>query len=244
MKRAISILLFGLLTALPTLAADTVKKSRSNICHPPQSPHYEKVTRFTSFENVRACIESGGRLPKGIVSKLNITPKDVEIQVSPAPYDRKQYPHWIDEDGDCQNTRHELLLAQSIKPVKFKRNKGCTVTWGYWFDPYTNQYFDKASDLDIDHVVPLYYAHQHGASLWNKAKRRAFANDTDNLLIVDDGENQTKSASPPHEYMPPSKAFHCEYIKRWNHVMKKYELRRTQKEQSFVKAKLAECGGL
>ena len=41
-----------------------VKKSRSDICHAPDSPTYRTVTRFTSYPTVEACLASGGRLPK------------------------------------------------------------------------------------------------------------------------------------------------------------------------------------
>ena len=38
-------------------------------------------------------------------------------------YDRRDYPHWIDLDQDCQNTRHEVLVEESTVPVQFKTKK-------------------------------------------------------------------------------------------------------------------------
>lgn len=146
-------------------------------------------------------------------------------------YDRKDWPHWIDEDGDCQNTRQELLIATSKVSVQFKKAKGCTVKSGKWFGVYTGQTFTNASDLDIDHIVPLAHAHKYGADQWTKAQRREFANDLDNLLVVDDATNQSKSDQAPHEWLPPQKSYWCEYGKRWERVKNKYGLRFSSEER-------------
>ena len=64
------------------------------------------------------------------------TPLQQKSIVNPSqttPYNRKDWPHWIDADGDCQNTRQELLIATSKKPVQFKDSKHCTVIYGEWY---------------------------------------------------------------------------------------------------------------
>ena len=78
---------------------------------------------------------------------------------------------------------------------------------------YTGMTFTKASDVDIDHIVPLAHAHRHGADKWTKEQR----NDFDNLLVVDDSANQSKSDQAPHEWLPPLKSYWCEYGKRWEY---------------------------
>ena len=82
----------------------------------------------------------------------------------------------------------------------------------------------KASDVDIDHIVSLAHAHRHGADNWTKAQRRIFANDFENLLVVDDATNRAKSDKAPHEWLPPQKNYWCEYGQRWERVKNKYGL--------------------
>ena len=106
-----------------------------------------------------------------------VTPQQESI-TAPAPvssYNRKDRPHWIDADGDCQNTRQEMLIASSRMPVKFKDSRNCTVVSGEWFGVYTGKTFTKASDVDVDHIVPLAHAHRHGADKWTCDQCRMFA---------------------------------------------------------------------
>ncbi|MDR4515911.1 MAG: HNH endonuclease family protein [Nitrosomonas sp.] len=157
------------------------------------------------------------------------------------PYQRKDWPHWIDADKDCQNTRQELLIASSRIPVTFKNAKRCTVKTGLWIGPYTGRKFTTASDVDIDHIVPLAHAHRHGAAKWTRALRRTFANDFDNLLVVDDATNQAKSDKAPHEWLPPNKDFWCEYGRRWQHVKDKYGLIYSKAERRALKLMAETC---
>ena len=46
------------------LTDGTIKKSRTGICHVPDSPAYRSVRYFTSFSTLEACLASGGRLPR------------------------------------------------------------------------------------------------------------------------------------------------------------------------------------
>lgn len=162
-------------------------------------------------------------------------------QLQTTKYSRKDWPHWVDDDHDCQNTRAEILIRDSKEQVKFKRNKGCNVTWGKWLDPYTLQTFTKASDIDIDHIIPLSHAHRNGAAAWSKSKKRLFANDPENLLAVEDNANQQKSDKAPNEWLPSNKGYHCIYLNKWQQLKSKYGLTSSSREKLFVSSKLKLC---
>ncbi len=38
-------------------------------------------------------------------------------------YDRDDWNHWTDHDGDCLDTRHELLMCESLTSVTFKQDE-------------------------------------------------------------------------------------------------------------------------
>jgi len=157
-------------------------------------------------------------------------------------YRREDWPHWIDEDNDCQNTRAEVLIRYSKSQVKFKRNAECNVSWGEWIDPYSGKKWTKASDLDIDHIVPLKWAHEHGGANWNRDKKRQFANDMDNLLPVEDNLNQGKGALGPDKWMPPLSDYKCDYLRYWENIIMKYGLEFTSEEKERLGWISLECG--
>lgn len=66
-----------------------------------------------------------------------------------------------------------------IREVVLKRDgsnvvtdSACTATSGTWFSPYDGATWTAASDVDIDHMVPLKNAWIAGANAWTTAKRR------------------------------------------------------------------------
>lgn len=156
-------------------------------------------------------------------------------------YNRRDWPHWTDEDRDCQNTRAEVLIQYSKMPVKFKRNKSCNVSHGRWYDFYTGKVFTKASDVDIDHIVPLAHAHRHGAANWSRSKKRSFANDPENLIPVDDNTNQAKGDKGPDQWRPEQKSYWCEYAETWEYVKGKYSLTIGHKERQSLQIMRNTC---
>lgn len=160
-------------------------------------------------------------------------------------YDRELYfGSWTDEDGDCQNTRAEVLIQESLSVLGFRSSSNCVVDNGEWLDPYTNNLYYFASELDVDHVVPLYNAWQSGAYLWNDFKREEFANDMifdDHLIAVDKYQNRQKGAKDPSEWMPANSNFHCEYVAIWIEIKYLWELTVTTSEYKFLDTVISSC---
>lgn len=139
-------------------------------------------------------------------------------------YDRDDWPHWLDFDGDCQNTRHELLIETSETEVTFRSKHKCYVHRGLWYGVYSDADYLKSSQIEIDHVVPLREAHYSGGYAWSQRQRVAFANDTANLLPVAKRANRDKGAKAPDRWRPANEEFWCEYAEIWSGVKKKYGL--------------------
>ena len=157
-------------------------------------------------------------------------------------YDRDLFGGWSDTDGDCQNMRHELLQELSTAVVRFSEN-ACRVTRGRWFDPYTDKVFFESRRLDIDHLVPLKYSWDRGAHSWTAKKRVKFANDPVNLFAVEKSVNRQKSAYGPAEWLPPNIKFRCQYILRFQRIIKKYTLDQNTAELRLIKqAQQQYCG--
>ena len=144
-------------------------------------------------------------------------------------YYRNLFGGWSDTDRDCQNMRHELLQKLSTAVVQFSENT-CKVTRGRWLDPYTDKIFYESRLLDIDHLVPLKYSWDRGAHAWTSKTRRQFSNDPINLFAVEKSVNRQKSAYGPTQWLPPNIKFRCQYILRFQRVVKLYGLSQSTDE--------------
>lgn len=165
-------------------------------------------------------------------------------------YDRDEFGYaWMDTaDGvplahnGC-DTRNDLLKLHG-SDVRFRAGSDCVVVSMNLYDPYTGKDIAwkkaEATEVQIDHVVPLSYAWQMGAARWDKEKRRQLANDVLNLLPVSGSANSSKSDSGPASWLPPSKAIRCSYAVRFAQVAQKYELAVTAADRSTM---LEQCGG-
>jgi hypothetical protein len=167
-----------------------------------------------------------------------------EISSSIPEYDRDDWNHWIDENGDCQNTRHEVLIEESFETVTYTSDTYCSVSTGKWYGNYTGKYYYNASELDIDHFIPLKNAHQSGGYNWSSAKKEGFSNyrlDPDNLIAVNLSANRSKGAKGPDEWKPSNTDYWCEYAYDWIRIKNYWNLTATQAEWDALVSMINTC---
>ncbi|MET7272263.1 MULTISPECIES: HNH endonuclease family protein [Streptomyces] len=154
-------------------------------------------------------------------------------------YSRDLFPHWITQSGTC-NTRETVLKRDGSGVVT---DSACAATSGSWYSPYDGATWTAASDLDIDHLVPLAEAWDSGASGWTTSRRQAFANDLTRpqLLAVTDNVNQAKGDQDPATWMPSRTDYRCTYVRAWVQVKYYYGLSVDSAEKSALQNQLASC---
>ncbi|MCB9496663.1 MAG: HNH endonuclease [Fibrobacteria bacterium] len=151
---------------------------------------------------------------------------------------------WIHPLGDsCLDTRGMVLLEESSSPVRMTPD-GCRVDSGTWTSPYSGTTERDASQLDIDHLVPLAEAHRSGGMTWDSAMRRLYANDLshpEHLVAVDRSSNRSKGDRDPARWMPPLRESWCSYLRDWATIKRRWHLSMDSVEYHFVGRGLDSC---
>ncbi|MDF5757082.1 HNH endonuclease family protein [Spongiactinospora sp. TRM90649] len=177
--------------------------------------------------------------PPASVVQAQLEALVVEPSGDASGYDRALFPHWITVSGTC-DTRETVLRRDGADVVT---DAACRATSGRWFSPYDGVTWTRASDIDIDHMVPLSEAWKSGASRWSVERRRAFANDLDSsqLWAVTDNVNQGKGDKDPAVWRPPLESFQCTYARSWIEVKYRWALSVDEAEKAALREMLAFC---
>ena len=190
--------------------------------------------------------ESSGQLStdwrSDLLAELRIDEPDFDTI-----YVREEWgPGWIDQDFNCINTRHEVLIEESYERPTLDA-RGCKVIAGKWYDYYSDEFFDDPSELDIDHVVPLHNAHVSGASNWPLETKINFYNDMNDpqhLLVVSSSANRSKGSRGPEIWRPANEEYWCQYAYSWIEIKARWNLSVSEIEFNSLDEMLDLCDGL
>ena len=212
-----------------------------------QPPIIEKTV--TSVSTIAPPVPNSTEMPTSARDISPTTVTGLQLIIASVPltlpdYDRGEWRSWFDADGDCQDTRQEVLIEESNIPVTFESSNQCRVASGDWTGPYTNTAVDNPSDLDIDHMVPLANAHRSGGWTWSKEQKASFANDisySGHLIATTASANRSKGSRGPEEWRPPDETYWCTYAVDWISIKGRWELTATDGEWNALRDMLDTC---
>jgi hypothetical protein len=178
-------------------------------------------------------------IPSATTARTQLGSLTVAADGSSSGYNRDLFPHWHTVTGAC-NTREQVLKRDGTNVVT---DSSCAATSGRWYSPYDGATWTAASDVDIDHIIPLANAWRTGARNWTTAKREQFANDLSGpqLIAVTDNVNQSKSDQTPATWKPPLTSYWCTYSRMWIGAKHKWGLTVNSAEKSALTTMLDRC---
>jgi hypothetical protein len=178
-------------------------------------------------------------IPSAATAQTELGALTVATQGSMTGYSRDKFPHWITISGTC-DTRETVLKRDGTSVVT---SSSCAATSGTWRSPYDGATWTAASDVDIDHIVPLAEAWRSGASGWTTASRQSFANDLTRpqLIAVTDNVNQSKGDQDPSTWQPSVTSYRCTYARMWIRVKYYYDLTLQSAEKTALQTMLNNC---
>ncbi|WP_405143462.1 HNH endonuclease family protein [Sphaerisporangium sp. NBC_01403] len=172
----------------------------------------------------------------------------VGVRGSKQGYTRARFgENWADTAKGIPYARNgcrtrDDLLARDGEHLRYRSGSHCVVVAMTLEDPYTGKTIQwrkrDADRVQVDHVVPLSYEWQMGASRWKKAERVRIANDPLNLIPVYGPVNEAKGGAGPASWLPPVRRIRCAYVARFAQVVVKYDLPVTRADKASM---LAQC---
>ncbi|WP_227996638.1 HNH endonuclease family protein [Nocardia australiensis] len=159
-------------------------------------------------------------------------------------------PGWSGHGGEPLRadgcTARDVVLRRDLHDLRMADRNPCVVLSGSLDDPYTGALllYDRfqASELEIDHLVPLGNAWRSGAWDWPTDRREQMANDVDNLVAVARRANRDKGSRSPDRWRPRPE-YRCEYARRWIALKTRYALHVTPPERDALDEMLDACSG-
>lgn len=156
-------------------------------------------------------------------------------------------PDWHDDNtaawGHDGCDQLNQLRARDLTAPTFKSARSCKVTGGTLTqDPYIAADRNVPwTDTSGDHVIPLHVAWDRGAHTWPLERRRAFANDPDNLILTTRRTNSSKGDQTPATWHPETQLGPCRYATAWVTTAGRYNIPVTPLENQRIHTMLQDC---
>jgi Protein of unknown function (DUF1524) len=164
-----------------------------------------------------------------------------------AGYSRTRFgPDWADVNHNGCDTRNDILNRDLVRKT-WEDASDCEVRTAILHDPYTGRtiHFRRGVEtslaVQIDHMVALANAWETGARRWSPTRREAFANDPRELIAVYGQANEAKGDDDASEWLPPRRAFDCQYVADQVMIKHAYALWVTPAEDVAMANVLARC---
>lgn len=171
--------------------------------------------------------------------------QDINYQEPEAYHRKEHFGDWIRDPSrrTCFDTRGLVLERQAQTQISIDPENHCRIQSSSWYDPYSDEYFYRASDLQIDHLVPLKNAYLAGAWSWSPEKRCHYYNFMDfnfHLVAIQKQANLSKGDRGPEAYLPISTGFQCAYLAAWLTIKAEWNLKIAVPEARAIEVFLRE----
>lgn len=167
-----------------------------------------------------------------------------EVETADLEFHRAQWGEWTDDDGNCRDTRADVLIAESEIPVTFADDAQCVVAGGRWLDPFTGDVVTDAADMVVEPIVPLREAHENGGADWSKQQRSAYYNyraETRHLMAMSRESRDERGQRSPDLWRPLDWSRWCDYASNWAGIKNHWNLSADRSEADALREMLGTC---
>ena len=162
-----------------------------------------------------------------LISTIKVEEPNTEVEYNREDYEKPTKKYTYENEKLTRNK-----YAWHISEWLIKNDE----TGFEYVDPYTNLIITDTKKIDYDHIIPLLYAHQHGASEWDNEKKNKFSYDLMVGVDVSASENRSKQAKGPSEYLP--KANKEDYCYTFFTIASEYGLSMTKRDLNVCKLEI------
>lgn len=206
---------------------------------------YEAIYPPAEAETADVPVQATGFEHSNLLASEVLERIEIKGRAPKTGYSRDEfYKNWPIINGCSLRQR---IIKREVGDNAILGDNQCDVIGGEFDEPYTGSHlvFTEKSDfsqhIQIDHIVTLSDAWQKGAQYMDADTRYAIATDPLNLIAADASANQQKSDGDAATWLPPNKAFRCQYVARQVSVKYKYGLWVTEAEHDAIQRVLEAC---